>query len=209
MPKTIKSITLKKDYTFTIEELKPSFFQDGLENATVQDILESATLADLIRMKPEAFVIENEKETPKFPNGAEVFAPKIGTKYFYSYNDAEGVSQTTWNDDIDDILYLRNQLVFLEKEKCESSTVLKDRHLEITQKIYQINAENDWVADWSDQKQSKYFVLWDHPNSHGYYGVLDEGKMQSGGEVYYCEQAQRYVKTLSVEDQKAFLLIYT
>jgi len=154
------------------------------------------------------FNIKYKKETPKFPNGAEVLALEEGAEFYYYHETSEQVLQTTWNESPWDTLFLRNQEIFLEKDKCESSTKIQNRHLEITQKVYQINAENNWVADWSDEEQHKHYILWNHSRSCSYYGVLGNGNVRSGGEVYYCEKAEDYIKTLSIEDIKAFLLIY-
>jgi len=207
-PKII-SYTLKEGCTFTVAELKTLFFQDGLETATVVKIIDDVSLADLIRMKPEAFVIEYEyeKETAKFPNGAEVLPLKEDALYYFRDKGTGNILPTYWGNSAADSLLLRNQEVFLEKDKCDYSIKLETRHLEIVQKIYQINAENNWVADWCKPVQQKHYCYWSHIGNEACFISSISG--QSGGGVYYCEQAQEYLKTLSVADQKAFLLIYT
>jgi len=189
MSKIIQSITIKEGYTFTRAEL------DG--NA----------LYALLARNPEACDITYQKEeTAKFPNGAEVFALENGAEYYCHNSDTGDISKNTWSHHNLHEIFLRNQLVFLDEDKARFSTKLEKRHLEITQKIYQINAENNWVEDWSDKGQSKYYCYWSHGANKAYFTY--SYVYQSCGEVYYCEKAERYLKTLSEEDQKAFLLIY-
>jgi len=188
MSKIIESYTIKQNFTFS------------------HDDISKINLEDLLKNHPNDFII-NYKETPKFPNGAEVFAPEEGTRYFYSYCDDDGVPQTTWNGKSDDFFFLKSQMVFLGKDKCHSSTVLKDRHLEIVQKVYEINAENNWVVDWNNKNQNKYYCYWLHTENKINFAC--SGATQRGVEVYYGGKAEDYIKTLSEKDIKAFLLIYT
>jgi len=188
MDKKIKSIAIKKDYKFINWEL------------------EKTPLTELIEGKPDAFLIEYEKETPKYPNGAEILEPETGTRYFYKNEDLNDVDNREWIGEVNDRLLLRKQEVFLDKDKCRYSIVLKIRHLKIVQKVYQINAENDWVADWSDEKQKKYYCYFNSSFDRVEFSYVVT--FQDGGKSYYSKQAQEYIDTLSIEDQKAFLLIY-
>jgi len=188
MSKIIKTITVKKDATFTREEL------------------DSNSLIALLGKYSDSCTIEYEKETAKFPNGAEVFAPENGTVYYSHDLDTGNILKTSWNNSSIGSLLLTNQNVFLEKEKCESSGKLDNRHFELVQKIYQINAEYNWVADWGNCNQYKHFALWIHASGNIKFNV--ETIMQ-GTAVYFCHPAKTYLENLSEEDQKAFLLIYT
>jgi len=172
-----------------------------------KNIVDGVTYVQGKEVKTEP--INYKKETPKHPNGAEIFAPEGGTKYYYKSYNYEEVSNTTWDKmSRNDITNLKRQNLFLEKYKCCCSIILEKRHLEIVQKVYEINAENGWVADWNDENQSKYFCYWRYDERFGGMKWNHTVTNQSGGEVYFCHQAQDYLKTLSIADQKAFLLIY-
>jgi len=192
MSKTIKSITFSAGQSFTAQEYV------------------AAALIDFAKNNPDNVSIEyaehEKQKTLKRPNGAEILAPEIGTRYYCNYYTDYTIGEAYWDNARADLYRLSTGWVFLEKEQAIISTELMKRHLEIVDKVYAINVENNWVADWSDSKQSKCCCYWSQKrNKLLFYEYIDA----QGDSKVYCKQAQEYLKTLSVEDIKAFLLIYT
>ena len=202
MSKTIKSITFSAGKSFPAQKRIAaaliSFAKNNPDNVSIEYNNISIEYT------------EHEK-TQKFPNGAEILAPEEGTEFYYwrdSYKGHEnGVSSNIWSNNHIDFVLLRNQSVFLDEDKCEDNHFFKKRHFEIVNKVYEINTENNWFADWSKNVQPKHFCYWSYDGNEAEF--VSRSYIQSGGEIYYCKQAEEYLKTLSGEDIKAFLLIYT
>jgi len=211
----IKSFTVKENVSFAGKELYYNFV-DGYK--------EDVTLIGFIEANKECFDIEYDIERPTFPNGAQILEPKLHTEYFYknytypewdnllSFADTEkdvikkpNVHCKRWGGTESDRIRLAAQDVFLEEDKCLFNNNLQIRHLEIAHEVYKINAENNWTADWSDEYQKKYICYLSYD---GIVIFINPTNNQNRGIIYFCKKAKEYLETLSIEDQKAFLLIY-
>lgn len=83
------------------------------------------------------------------------------------------------------------------------------RAYELKLKLEQINIENDWVADWENQKQAKYYFLyWDYPNNNKR-NLFDYHSRDA--KFYMCEQARDYAMSNAVsrEDFKNFIEVFS
>ncbi len=154
----------------------------------------------------EALITEAKKSktTAKYPNGAEVFEPEIGTQYwFWSVGLDEWDS--THTSDLIDLSLLKQQRVFLSKEARDKALVVEKRHWELIQKVHEINAENDWAVDWSDLEQQKYIVGYDCVDCQFEYDFYSNIQTCT---THMCEKAMEWLLKQSESDKKAFLKIY-
>jgi len=99
------------------------------------------------------------KPTRYYPNGAYMDEPELGTRYWYSTGDE--VWETTFEKALNDHERLESQNCFPTKKACERDR----RRKELTSRLYRDMRDEringDWVADWDDQEESKYYVIFE------------------------------------------------
>lgn len=153
------------------------------------------------------FIEEAKKQTPKYPNGAEILPLTEGTKY-YSHNLLFQPLNTpfVWKGDHHDFTYLQCQKVFLTQESLEKALAMEKKHFEIVQKVHEINAKNNWIADFKNNKQLKYFLYYSHSERH--FKVKALSTTSQTVEYCMCLQAKNWLLEQTTEDLKAFLKMY-
>jgi hypothetical protein len=94
----------------------------------------------------------------KYKNGAVVHAPVDGTRYWCIDvdNTIDGIS---YINDFYDRARLQSKNVFLTLKEAEAHQSRVEIYNKLEKQITIINHENDWVADWSKDKQAKYFLV--------------------------------------------------
>jgi hypothetical protein len=154
---------------------------------------------------------EQQEQKPSqlfYDNGAVVNELEPSEKYWHIgyYGD---VCEARWSDRFCSFLS-SNQNVFLTKEAAEKWLDVKNTHNRLLAKIKQIDAENNWKADWSNANQLKYEVAWNYFSGE-FCGEKDYSDTPYflTGSVYMSEQSKDYMMSdeVSDEDFKKFLLI--
>ena len=107
--------------------------------------------------------IEYESE-PKFlkrPDGSLISEPEEDEKVIIIGEEFEGF-EDHYSADYE--INLRLGRVFLLKDKhlAEKKAKMLTKQLEITNEIERLNAEENWVADWSDSNQTKCSFRYKH-----------------------------------------------
>jgi hypothetical protein len=147
-----------------------------------------------------------EKKVLKYPNGAVVEAPEMYSEY-YNIDTPSDVTKYLWICDSLELSRLKNQNIFLTKEEAEKALDVELTHDRLLKKIIEINAENDWVADFKNPNQNKYFLYWCNGDRDKSWSMQ---YIRRTGTIYMCEQAKDYMMSdaISGEDFKKFLKIY-
>lgn len=143
-----------------------------------------------------------------YPNGAVVNAPRPGTDY-WSISDDGSVFVEGFCSYESDQYRLASQNVFVTEEEAEKALYVESIHNKYLKKIIEINTENNWVADWSNADQLKYYVSWDYKLKGKGYSYNTFASI--GGVVYMCREAKDYMVSdeVSINDFKAFLKMYS
>ncbi len=139
---------LKKDILEFSEYLKKR--QDQISYSEVKEI-------------EEVKEIVKEKPTRYYPNGAYMDEPEIGTPYWIKGEYSEVISSQedgfSWDGDRLEMDRLERQEIFPTEKSCKKDR----RHDELTAKMYRDMRDEringDWVADFRDKDQEKYFPL--------------------------------------------------
>ena len=149
---------------------------------------------------------EEIKSTLFYPNGAVVYQPEYNQEYWY-FDAAAPVDRSHWEDHPTDICHLRSQQMFLTEEACQNAKDVDDTHNRLLTKIVEINAENNWILDWSDSEQVKYWLGWDYRDGRKY---STGGRQLDYSTSVMCIQANDYMMSDQVSDAdfKKFLKIY-
>ena len=154
-------------------------------------------------------IIEKPKQILKYANGAVMESLEIGDDYFSICGDY--LEEWTWEDQTSDLVLRNVFLTQLEAQRAHGVQLAQNRLLK---KIAEIDANNNWVADWGNIDQKKYFLSFDHdfkeldknfiPNTGKY--ANREYNSQTNN-VYMSEQAKNYMMSdeVSLEDFKLFL----
>jgi hypothetical protein len=95
----------------------------------------------------------------KYKNGAVVHAPAVGTHYWIVASDFDLINQC-YDDTVYDIKRLQNKSVFLSREEAKAYSKRRNVYNKLEKQIIIINHEHDWVADWSDGEQEKYYIIY-------------------------------------------------
>ena len=88
----------------------------------------------------------------------------------------------------------------MKKYTAQTIPEILKKHWEVKKKLKEINSENDWIADWGDPDQKKYYVYYDSDRATFDFWWNKAIKRQH---FYMCEQAKDYFFTLSTEDNQA------
>jgi hypothetical protein len=97
----------------------------------------------------------------KYKNGAVVHAPKEDTSYWFVASDFDLIP-TRYDEGFGDtdIKRLQNKSVFLSKGEAKAYVEKVKIYNKLEKQIIIINHEHDWVADWSDGEQEKYYIIY-------------------------------------------------
>jgi len=172
-------------------------------------------MSNKININGKEFTIEELNtliETAKKPsqifyeNGACVRPLKDGQTYWY-INGANDVYECQWNNFNADLNRLANQNLFLSKEYALKALDVMFTHNRILAKIKEIDAENNWKADWSDFNQKKYYVFWDFEHKAK---LSDYSRLYNRANIYMSEQSSDWLMSDEVSDSdfRKFLKIY-
>ena len=136
----------------------------------------------------------------KYPNGAEVYAPDVGSVYHYVGENGH-IEWTKFADNYKGLYRLNNQNLFLLEETADKASLVKNTHNKLLKKIIEINAGNDWVLNSN--------------KSNGYYLCFSSGKKfgncyAQSLDIYMSEQAKDYMmaNAVTLEEFKQFLFMY-
>ena len=91
-----------------------------------------------------------------------------------------------------DIKLINARTVYFTEEAAIKAQNSKQAYIAIVNKIEEINRQENWVADFSDFEQSKYFVRYDH-DSKIYQKSFSDYFQIANSEWYGCEKAIKYV----------------
>ena len=144
-------------------------------------------------------IIEKPKQILKYANGAVMESLEIGDDYFSICGDY--VEEWTWEDQTSDLVLRNVFLTQLEAQRAHGVQLAQNRLLK---KIAEIDANNNWVADWNDQYQQKYRLYFDFDLNEKSYKI---DQTYYNGATYMSEQAKDYMMRdkVSLEDFKLFL----
>jgi len=148
-----------------------------------------------------------EKTILKYPNGAVVEAVEDG-KYFYITNNGAVDFYYFKNDLVDKYnLLIRN--VFLTQEEAEKEAKRKKRYYEIINEIEKINREQEWIADWNDDNQKKWYLFYSYMSDClNNRFVRNKAYTCRRSNIYMSEKAIDWVMSLPDEDKKILINIY-
>jgi hypothetical protein len=144
-----------------------------------------------------------EKTILKYPNAAVVEDLEFDQGHYCIY-DAQVVYRGRYysNEDKYDLL-TRN--IFLTKEEAEKELKRKKRYFEIINEIDKINRDENWVADWNDDEQVKWFLYYNYINNNF---ICEDAYMCHKNNIYMSKKAIDWVMTLPDEDKKILIGIY-
>lgn len=112
-----------------------------------------------------------------------------------SNNEFKGKNNATlW------FIALENGLVFDDEAKAERWAECLNDKIAIERRLQEINFDNDWVADWSNSYQKKFYISFDH-----YESILDSACLygEQSGDFYMCEQAKDWFLTTDEFSERA------
>ena len=136
--------------------------------------------------------------TPKrlfYPDGA-VMNLKEGEKYWVVYTNGK-TECGFFNDDSNDKSRLFAGLLYpTEKDAINSYEILKDKY-ELIRKITEINAENNWVCDWNNRDQAKYYLVYNVKSFR--FAASYNIKSQN---IYMCKSAIDYLLSSKITDKQ-------
>lgn len=142
-------------------------------------------------------------------NGAEIEAPENGTEYYSITNEGGIIESYNYNHYNKSIhkYNLEHKNLFLQKETAERYKDYVETHNRLLKKIIEINAENNWVADWNNGDQHKYCLTWNNFTESTSYQCSYREQSFS---IFMSEQAKNYMMSYQVpiQDFKKFLFIY-
>ena len=141
-----------------------------------------------------------------YPNGAVTSDLQSGQDYWTPYRDGQAV-RSKWENDATDRSRVFLQKVFLTEDACARAIDVDVNHGSLLAKIVEINKAYNWVADWDDVMQIKYWLTWDHRDSGKEFGTSTRN---NHGLPVMCEQARDFMMSARVADAafKDYLKIY-
>jgi hypothetical protein len=148
-----------------------------------------------------------EKTILKYPNGAVVEDLEFDQGHYCIY-DAQVVYRGRYysNEDKYDLL-TRN--IFLTQEEAERELERKIRYFEIINEIDKINRDENWVADWRDGNQKKWYLFYSYMSDClNNRFVRDKAYTCRRSNIYMSEKAIDWVMNLPDEDKKILIGIY-
>ena len=177
-------------------------------NANNSDL---AQLEYLHKINPLLFEIEYESETRYWPNGALFNKPDDDTcvwcvgsslelkKYVVQTQDHFGDYQMNK-------VYLTTKCLFDDRAKAEKYAQALNDRMAIERRIQEINFENDWVVDWSDFTQEKWYFWYRHDSINYSCNYSAQSR-----DIHVCKQAAEwFINTdeFTLEQKKHFINIY-
>jgi hypothetical protein len=144
----------------------------------------------------------------KYPNGAVVEALENKQPYFYIGDVWDGFGSYYTNSKIDKCRLLTRN-VFLTREEAEKEFHRKARYYGIIKEIDKINREENWVCDWNDSGQAKWYLYYNYMKDslHNYFRG-EKAYICRQNDTYMCKKAIDWVITLPDGDKKILIGIY-
>ena len=154
-----------------------------------------------------------ENRILKYPNGAVVEALENTQRYFFfgdhsgvcfdsNYNTGEierGLSESDKHR-----LLTRN--VFLTKEEAEKELKRTVRYYEIINQIEKINRDENWIADWNDSIQKKWYLFYAYGNMNRF--CQNHTHSCRYHDTYMCKKAVDWALALPDGDKKILIGMY-
>lgn len=139
------------------------------------------------------------KKMLKYKNGAVVHGCELDTNYWYVDSD-NMIEEDYWAPRFSPFheKRLANKNVFLTKEEARSYVVKKNIYNEIEKQITIINHANNWVADWTDDTQEKYYLQY----IDGRFIFMCYQSLRVSGVHYMCKQALDWLLSNKVNDEQ-------
>ena len=97
--------------------------------------------------------------------------------------------------------------MFVTEQARKNAEDVDMTHNRLLTKITEIHAANNWILDWNDTDQMKYWVAWDHACSEK---ECASNSVFNHGNPVMCIQARDFMMSDQVSDDefKAYLKIY-
>ena len=178
------------------------------ENGVLKMLIPTSRGSGMSVTLPMSMIIDytpnQSKQRAKYPNGAVV--ELVDDEDYYSIDDYGEIVFIFYRaGNTKDEYYLANQNAFLTEEDAKKALEHKKIHNRLIKEITMINHENNWIGDWSDDMQRKYYLL------QSRYGFC-ENQTNTGrlGQYVMCEQAINWLLSdeVSDEERKIWLGLY-
>jgi len=136
---------------------------------------------------------------PKYKNGAVVCLPNITTKYWYINFNSSRINYTTiGSNHFFDKQRLEAKNLFITMEEAEEYLRRQKIFNRLEKAITLINYNNNWVADWNDANQEKYYLCQTYNVN-----FLDAiSRVTNDGAHYMCQQAMNWLLSDQVTDEE-------
>ena len=137
----------------------------------------------------------------KKTNYKKIIYPKIGTEYWAAINCK--VWTCTWNNPMIDKARFTSGNYHITEKEADLEFDWRELNVQILNSIAIINKEDNWVVDWKDKDQLKWFLFWDSCENLLAYGGQYVFRHYENNR-YLSELGIKILRTLYAEEQFKF-----
>jgi len=166
----------------TIEEISELFITSGGSEAFMKKLNDRMN-------EPEPVVYYKELEYPE-----------VGTQYWY-IDTFIGVR--TWDDNFTDITRFNSGNYYATNKEANSEFEWRALNTQILNSITLLNKKDNWVVDWTDGNQRKWYFVWDETDNELTFNCIFCGRTQENNK-YLCGSARNKLRELYTDKQFKF-----
>jgi hypothetical protein len=153
--------------------------------------------------------IPEPKPVAKYRNGAVVDELEDEKQYYFidymlESTSAFVISSFEWKRQYRNYYNLLLHNVFLTEEEAKTALDNLKIYNRLYKKVMEINAENKWVANWSDLYQRKYFLYYLYQYTEFRFDSHSTWQIQG---TYMCQEAVDYLLSDALTDAERWVWI--